>query len=379
MVITLSITLASAAHAFAHMRLFFDHKRHSLPVRDVERVSSDKSSESATFVISGSEAAQNSDEASKSPTPQCPRSFFKRHGAMCFWFLWVVSCFTTLVCLLPGVTNTAMWLPHLHLHIDKTYNLSWVSCLDEGLQIISYYATDLNGISRDEYNLETFSQNYHHFDFASWCRESPHTSDLACYRGNGLDIISSLVADIGTQVGEAGGVKNPVGFGFSLAKTFGSVISDIDQVYHATRNITGLMAVFGFRDLAAAPFPPMDVDKLAAVHRLFATMKFGRAMKILKVVHTAGLFILCIAVTLNMWKGDSLGRRKVWAVAFILSLMILCEICTFAICASETLFINKLSAAFRHYGIIFTMGCGYSFLAVEFLLGLAFGIACIAW
>lgn len=223
-------------------------------------------------------------------------------GVSGFWWLWTFASLLTLVCLIPVSNSTSLLFPHLHIHMDKTANTVWVNCIDEGLEVLSYFATDLNGFDRLDYNYQSLSRSSYRFDYTSWCRESPDSANAKCYRGKGLDVISNLITDIAIQIGEAGRVEHPDAFGRSFAKTFTSTIEDINAMYRSTKNTTNIFGAL-MRKSKLEDTSLMDTHKLLLVHKLCTTMEFGHAMLVLKIVQSCLLLVACVMFSMHCSPG----------------------------------------------------------------------------
>ncbi|GEQ66800.1 hypothetical protein JCM33374_g463 [Metschnikowia sp. JCM 33374] len=284
------------------------------------------------------------------------------HKLISCWCLWATFCFASVICLFPMFNRASLWFPHLSLHLDKTDNGFWVYYVDEVLQVISQFATDLQGISLADYDadLDFVSNSIYGFDFASWCRHNPSAVSISCYSGHGLDVITALVTDMGVQVGIAGRMDNPSLFGDNLASTFKKIIRDLDQVYHDAK-------VHPSSDA-------LDMDRLSVVHQVDLSMKLGHTMLILNLVHAILFLSTSLAFIVPMARGTFHGYLHVQIPMFVL--LTLCEICTFANYTLETMYLRKLNSVFRVHGVIFTLGLGSTLLVMEFLTAI---VLCILY
>ncbi|KAJ8139613.1 hypothetical protein OY671_007175 [Metschnikowia pulcherrima] len=284
------------------------------------------------------------------------------HKLVSCWALWAVLCLASVFCLLPTFTRASLWFPHLSLHLDKTDNGFWVYYVDEVLQVISQFATDLQGVSLADYDpeLDFVSNSIYGFDFASWCRHNPSAVSISCYSGYGLDVITALVTDMGVQVGIAGRMDNPSLFGANLAQTFTTIIRDLDRVFHDAQEHSTTEA--------------LDMARLSVVHQVDLSMKLGKAMLVLNLVHAALFAATSVAFIVPMARGVFIKYRHAQIPMFVL--LALCEMCTFANYTLETLYLRKLNSVFRVHGVIFTMGLGSTILVMEFLAAV---VVCILY
>ncbi|OBA22303.1 hypothetical protein METBIDRAFT_39973 [Metschnikowia bicuspidata var. bicuspidata NRRL YB-4993] len=290
-------------------------------------------------------------EANLPETP-APRALTTKHKVVACWVLWAATCFTSVICCFPTFTRASLWFPQLRLHLDKTDNGVWVYDVDEVLQVISQFATDLQGVSLADYDpeLSFVSDSIYGFDFSSWCRHSPSTVSISCYLGFGMDVITALVTDMGVQVGIAGRMDNPLLFGANLASTFNKIIRDLDLAYHNAQD---------------APEEALDMARLSIVHQVDQSMKMGRVMLVLNFVHAVLFLATAMAFFVPMAKGVFWRYRRAQIPMF--SLLALCETCTLINYLLEALYLRKLNSVFRVHGVILTLGLGSTMLVTEYL------------
>lgn len=283
------------------------------------------------------------------------------HKLVVCWTLWAAVCLASVICLFPTFNRASLWFPHFSLHLDKSDNGFWVYYVDEVLQVISQFATDLQGVSLADYDpeLDFVSNSIYGFDFASWCRHNPSAVSISCYLGVGLDVITALVTDMGVQVGIAGRMENPLIFGANLASTFKTIIHDLDQVYH---------------DAKLSSNEALDMARLQVVHQVDLSMKLGKTMLGLNVVHAVLFVAATVAFVVPTSQGLPQQFHKTHIPMFVL--LALCEICTFVNYALETMYLRKLNSVFRTHGVIFTLGLGSTMLVAEFLAAI---VLCILY
>lgn len=285
---------------------------------------------------------------------------FRRNNAILGLFIaWAIMCLQTLVCLCPTFYGTSLWMSHVIFTMDDARGSLWLTAMEDTLSIFSSLSNDIHGRSTlDERTVGSISTNEYTFDFASWCRSNHHVSSVVCYRGAGLDFITSFVTDFGTQLGELGNSENPTQLGVHLANTYSKTINELDEVY-VHHKIANEKTNF-------------DMEKLKLVHQLKRLHTFGHVMWILKVIHGASFvafsgYKLSVIVKLTMF--HKFGHSKLTVVVLAVSLVIICQLCTFAIIITETVFAAILNSHFHPYGVRLVHGPAYFVFLLELVLG----------
>lgn len=285
--------------------------------------------------------------------------FRKNHAILGMFIAWAILCLHTMVCLCPIFYGSSLWMSHLIFKLDEARGSLWLTAMEDTLSIFSSLSNDIHGHSAlDERTVGSISTNEYTFDFASWCRSNHHVSSVVCYRGAGLDLITSFVTDFGTQLGEFGNSENPSQLGVHLANTYSKAINELDKVYVHTKK--------------ANETTNIDMDKLKLVHQLKKLHTFGHVMWLLKVIHGASFVALCgykLSPIVKLPMFHKFGRSKLAIVVLAVSLITICQLCTFAIIITETVFAAILNSHIHPYDVGLVHGPAY----VVFLLELGLG------
>lgn len=150
-----------------------------------------------------------------------------------------------------------------------------LSTLREGLKMVSYLATDL-GVSNDDLQsnvdymntIDTFSTNkLYKFNSNGFCRYNSDTKEQYCSNGHGLDIFSSLAADIGIQLGKVGGgsANDSQEMRDSMVSTYTNIVDLLDALYYTAIN-------------NETESNSLKMEQLNAAHHLKSIRSFGELM-----------------------------------------------------------------------------------------------------
>lgn len=277
---------------------------------------------------------------------------WRKYALIVTLVVWVVVSLQTLVCLCPILYGTSMWMPVVKLHLEEAKGSQWLNALEESLHLFASISNDLNGHTTFHDNrLASVSSNRYTFDFASWCRQNSAAKSVVCYRGNGLDIISSFVIDFGAQVGELGNSEDPTLFGRDLEATYRKTIEDIDNLYITSKES-------GDSDI--------DFDRLKTIHHLRKSRTIGYALWILKVIHVN---MAIIFLGLKFTSIISHFGNTFRFMALLLSVHVVCQLCTFSIVLCEAVFAAIINSQLFSYGVHLQFGLAYYILMVEFTMG----------
>lgn len=287
--------------------------------------------------------------------------FRKSHGIVVVFIVWVLMCLQTLVCLCPIFCGTSLWMSHIDFKLEDAEGSLWFMAMQESLSLLSSLSNDIHGLSViDERAVASISKNKYTFDFASWCRSNSHTKSAVCYRGPGLDVITSFITDFGAQVGEFGNSEDPNQLGMNLANTYIKAITELDEVYVHT--------------IRANEKTTIDMEKLKLVHQLKKSRTVGHAMWILKTIHGTSVASICAYKFAPIIKRFSFYnnvkcRGRLTGLIFAVSLLIVCQLCTFVIVVTESLFAAILNTHLAPYGVCLVHGPAFFLLLLEFMLG----------
>lgn len=248
-------------------------------------------------------------------------------------------------------------MSHLDLTLEEAHGLQWLATLEDGLQLFSYFSTDLQGKSAIQ-NSPSISRNKYTFDFASWCRKNVEANSVVCHRGLGLDLVSSFVTDFGAQVGEYGNSKDPNKLGEQLVQTYVKTINDLDKIYiQAKENQTST---------------DLSFEKLKLIHQLKKSHTVGLLMWIVKVVHSCSVTLL-LAFKAASKSRTVVVRNRTTALITLEIGLVLCELCTFSIMVCEILFAAILNSRLSTYGIHLRLGTAHLGFVLELILGAVVG------
>lgn len=291
----------------------------------------------------------------------------KQSYMISFWVIWVWSvwclvCMASMLCFIPWLDEASLWFPHFRLYLEKSSYVTWIDFFDEFLKVISYFATDLRGFSRQNYdpNIEFISNSAYSFDYSSWCRDIPMTASTTCYSGRGMDVISGIITDLGVQIGVAGRMENPIQFGTNFAATFRSTVHDIDKIYKEI-----VLSAY-----QSAETSTLDISKLELVHKAALSIKLGDFVWPMKVAHAS---CMCVFSSSLMFLLFTKRKPSMWVKIGTATFLVLCEAITFSTYTLETIYLSELNHAAHLYDVTLTSGLGSTLMIVEFLLGIFLG------
>lgn len=277
------------------------------------------------------------------------------------WCGWIIISSIILLCILPLLFGTSLWLAHISLALEPASDLEWTKTIDEGIELFSLFSSDLSGVSRHHTNTDfaSISTNTYTFDFSSWCRKISDRKSVVCYRGEGLNIVSAFVTDIGAQIAEVGRSEDPRLFGQSLSLTYRRIIKELDQVFHFPERSSNL---------------DLDMSKLRIVHILHVYENLGQSLLTMRVGHA----ILMLFVSMVIWSREVLMVRNIavayrcnlalrWIILVLLSGSVLLSCCFFS---SELILVFRLNAALKEHGIHLSLGPGNILMLGETFMGI---------
>lgn len=277
------------------------------------------------------------------------------------WCIWVIVCSLILLCILPLLFGTSLWMTHIRLVLEPASNFEWTKTIDEGLELFSFFSSDLSGISRhrSKADFASISTNTYTFDFASWCRKNSDKKFVVCYRGEGLNIVSAFVTDIGAQIAEVGHSDDPRLFGVSLSLTYRRIIKELDGVFHSPNTSSN---------------SDLDMQKLRIVHVLHVFENLGQFLLNLRMGHA----VLMVIISVIIWTREILAVRQIipffyyslainWTIYFLLTCSGLLSCCFFS---SEVMLVCRLNMALIQHGIHLRLGPGNILLLGETILGI---------
>lgn len=287
------------------------------------------------------------------------RSYFN-FNVVAAWCGWVIICSLILLCILPLLFGTSLWMTHIRLALEPASDLEWTKTIDESLELFSLFSSDLSGISRhhSKGDFASISTNTYTFDFASWCRKNSDKKSVVCYRGEGLNIVSAFVTDIGAQIAEVGHSDDPRLFGESLSLTYRRIIKELDEVFHFPENSSSF---------------DLDMRKLRIVHILHVFENLGQSLLSMRVGHA----ILMIVSSIFIWTREILAARHInplfhcnlvisWTIYVLVTIAVLLSCCFFS---SELILVCRLNTALKEQGIHLKLGPGNFLLLAETFLG----------
>lgn len=154
-----------------------------------------------------------------------------------------------------------------------------LSSISEGLKMISYLAKDLSVTLNDNNNIlndinyidtiDTFSENYiYKFNAIQYCKYNIANTTTECVSTNGLDIFTSLVTDIGLQLGNVSKAEDPSKLANSLVTTYSNLVDSLDEMNNSKKNRTFALA-------------EIDLTTIKIAHSLKKSQKYGKMMSFL--------------------------------------------------------------------------------------------------
>ncbi|CUM65094.1 uncharacterized protein PRCAT00002719001 [Priceomyces carsonii] len=157
-----------------------------------------------------------------------------------------------------------------------------LSSIGEGLKLMSYFAKDfsitLNGSNSlvreiDDFDvIDTFSDsNIYKFNVGGYCRLNKKTKTQKCSYSNGIDIFSSLIRDIGSQLGVVSKSSSSKEISKSFAVAFSQALDSLNELYLQEKQ-------------KSSDGNALNIDSLALVHKIKLVEKFGVVMKISSIV-----------------------------------------------------------------------------------------------
>lgn len=275
------------------------------------------------------------------------------HQQLVIFIAWISMCFVTALCLCPLFYGSSLWMSHLRMTLDEAEGLQWLSTLEDGLQVFSYFSTDLQG-QATIHSSPTISGNRYTFDLASWCRGNNEARSVMCYRGLGIDLVSSFVTDFGAQVGEFGNSKDPNKLGEQLAHTYLKTISELDDIFVRAKETNSTA--------------DLDIEKLKLIHQLKKSHTIGFLMWVVKVVQTCFVLVLVAFKITTDLRTKSI-KNKFLVVVFVESIIVFCQLCTFSIIVSEAVFAAILNSRLANFGVHLRPGPAYIVFSIELVLG----------
>ncbi|CUM45542.1 uncharacterized protein AC631_04696 [Debaryomyces fabryi] len=174
-----------------------------------------------------------------------------------------------------------MFVPQFSLQFrdDSPEARRLLSSISEGLKMISYLAKDLSVTLNDNNNIlndinyidtiDTFSNNYiYKFNAIQYCRYSTANATTECVSTNGLDIFTSLVTDIGLQLGNVSKAEDPSKLANSLVTTYSNLVDSLDEMNNSKKNRTFALA-------------EIDLTTIKIAHSLKKSQNYGKTMSLL--------------------------------------------------------------------------------------------------
>lgn len=144
-----------------------------------------------------------------------------------------------------------------------------ISVAEDALKTLSYFAKD-HSVMEEEFGdgmqymdvIDTFSNhNKFQFNFNGFCRHSEGSLVKTCTKTTGLDVFSSIVRDIGQQLGNVS-KSDPVQMGEDLVTAYSQALNTMDKLY-----AKGAKLEPGFDD--------MNMTSIGQFHRLKSLEKYS--------------------------------------------------------------------------------------------------------
>ncbi|KAK6201569.1 uncharacterized protein RJT21DRAFT_114187 [Scheffersomyces amazonensis] len=261
----------------------------------------------------------------------------------------IITYITVYVCLLFSCNSGYLKCHPLYTFeiTDKTISAKdSLSGIREGLKMISYVAQDLSISDYDNKSANNYLQqidtlstnNLYKVNFGGFCRFNKDTMKETCLSSNGIDIFSSLVKDIGYQLGEISKSDEPSKLGDSLSTTYSHALKTLDDIYtKSIKNDTG--------------YTNLDTEALEIIHNIYQMEYYST---VLKIVCSANLILVCLLglLFIELWICQYFSTS---ASIMILLIIYLCYLgivslqLTLEIMSDS--FLSKMNSAFEKFGI----------------------------
>ena len=228
--------------------------------------------------VNSSLLGQYSNSNDAFPSEEEPtRTSSMRTGTMNFAkYIWRMFCIAIVLQAFLGFSYM-MFLPQFSLQFrdDSPEARRLLSSISEGLKMISYLVKDLsvnNNILNDiNYidTIDTFSDNYiYQFNAIQYCKYNTVNTTTECVSTNGLDIFTSLVTDIGLQLGNVSKAEDPRKIATSLVTTYSNLIDSLDEMRGNNTSHKFALAAIDFKTIEIA-------------HSLKKSQNYGKMMSYL--------------------------------------------------------------------------------------------------
>lgn len=191
--------------------------------------------------------------------------------------------------------GSLMCFPQYKLHIveNTPKARSTLLSLRLGLKMISFMAGDM-GISEmvsSDATIDTFSsQNVFSLNNRGFCRMNTETGDDYCVDANGLDVFSSLVTDIGIQLGNINPQQDSKAMGKSLDKSITLIVDLFETLYDKA---------LGDKEEENA----LKMQQLTTAHKINSLKNFGNILAVAPFYSLALCVLMLIALSITRFLG----------------------------------------------------------------------------
>lgn len=283
--------------------------------------------------------------------------------------IWRMFCIAIILQVFLGFSYM-MFLPQFSLQFrdDSPEARRLLSSISEGLKMISYLAKDLSVTLNDNNNIlndinyidtiDTFSDNYiYQFNAIQYCKYNTVNTTTECISTNGLDIFTSLVTDIGLQLGNVSKAEDPSKLATSLVTTYSNLVDSLDEMRDSNTSHSFALA-------------PIDLKTIKIAHSLKKSQKYGKMMSYLaspvNFMHPIVWMILglsCFTLS-GTSKFATFNQRNLFGYSMIiLVFLVLCFGITLFNWASTTWYFYRIHSLMNKVNIArFKLGTGFIIL-----------------
>lgn len=289
-----------------------------------------------------------------------------------FWMMFGIAVVLQIILCISNMTFNPQFT--LQFKNDSPESRKLMSSISEGIKMISYLAKDLsvtinnsNSIFSDvNYvdTINTFSEdNVYQFDASQYCKYNTVNATKECFPTHGMDIFTSLVTDIGLQLGNVSKAEDPRKLAKSLVTTYSNLIETFDDRYYNKKNFTFTMM-------------PIDLATIKVAHSLKNSQDYGKLMSHLATpvafIHPVIwilLAVLCLT-SLGTSKFSTFCQRNSFAYIMVTSVfVVVCFGITFFNWASRLWYFYRLNRLFHKVDIAhFKFSTGFFLMTIYYIL-----------
>lgn len=292
------------------------------------------------------------------PIPISLKSVFKGENLLLvlnFMLLFLMPIFmfdlTTMTSCREG---SLMCFPQMKLEVvDTTPKArSTLLSLRLGLKMVSFVASDFgeSDLVSSDSSIDTFSpHNVFSLNNRGFCRLNTETGDDYCIDGNGLDIFSSIIMDVGIQLGNINPSQDSKDMGKSLDKSITLIVDLFEELYdQAVEN---------------KEQSEFKMKQLTTAHSINSLKNYGKLQALAPFYSLTLCVFMLVALTTTRFFGKD--KYMNWTTGIIASLVFLHFSVIFYRFMSELISHYRISKSAREFEIVnLSFSWGYLFLSM---------------